>query len=281
MATVTETQSTRPTVASQVWPVSFRRTLNLTRELAITQFKLKYTGSVLGYAWSLLKPLLIFAILYVVFVHLLRFSSGVHYTLQLLIGIVVWTFFAESVGISVGVIVANAGLIKKAFFPRTVLIIASTLTASMTFLINLTLIILIAAPLHQIDLGSQSLLAIPLIVELYVIILGAAFLLSSLFVFYRDLGHVWEISSQLLFYASAVVFPLTPLFLHGKERILGLNPLAQIIEDVRHALVTPTAPWTANMLGWPVAIPLAGAAVIFLLGYYVFRRLTPRFAEQL
>jgi ABC-2 type transport system permease protein len=258
-----------------------QRTVNLTRELAITQFKLKYTGSVLGYVWSLLKPLMIFAIMYVVFIHLLHVSSGAHFTLQLLVAIVVWTFFAETVGTSVNVIVANAGLVKKAYFPRAVLVVAASLTASMTFLINLTLIIVIAAPLHQIDLGLRSLLVVPLILELYLVILGIALLLSSLFVFYRDLGHIWEVSSQLLFYASAVVYPLTPQLLRGKEKILALNPLAQIIEDIRHVLVTATAPWTAQLLGRMIFVPFTGIAVIALVGYFTFRHLTPGFAEQL
>jgi ABC-2 type transport system permease protein len=281
MTTLTTTQAAESLRVTPAKRSAVHRTFNLTRELAVTQFKLKYTGSILGYLWSLLKPLMIFAIMYVVFVHLLHINSGAHGALQLLVAIVIWTFFAEAVGTSVNVIVANTSLIKKAYFPRTILVIAASLTALMTFLINITLVIAIAAPLHQIDLSLRSLVVVPLFLELYVIILGAALLLSSLFVFYRDLGHIWEVSSQLLFYASAVVYPLTPVFLQGKEKILGLNPLAQIIEDVRHALVTATVPWTGEMLGPMIAVPFGIIAALVVAGYVTFTRLAPRFAEQL
>jgi ABC-2 type transport system permease protein len=281
VATLTESRVQPGILSPPSGRAAVMRTVNLTRELAFTQFKLKYTGSVLGYVWSLLKPLMIFAIMYVVFIHLLRVSSGVHFTLQLLVGIVVWTFFAETVGTSVNVIVSNASLIKKANFPRPVLVVAASLSASMTFVINLTLIIAIATPLGQMNPGLRSLFAIPLILELYLIILGLSMLLSSLFVFYRDLGHIWDVGSQLLFYGSAVVFVLTPAFLHGKQRILGLNPLAQIIEDMRHALVTSTAPWTAQELGRSAIVPFGIVLIVLVAGYITFTRLTPRFAEYL
>jgi ABC-2 type transport system permease protein len=264
-------------------PGTFRSNLNLIRELAITQFKLKYTGSVLGYMWSLMKPLMVFAIMYVIFARFLRLAgSSPHFTLQLLIGIIVWTFFAETVGNAVGVIAGNGNLIKKAAFPRLVLVLASSVSSFMTFAINMCLIVVIAMPLHQIDTGLRSLMVIPLIVELYVLILGLSLLLSSLFVLYRDLGHIWDISSQMLFYGSAVVYPLSPAFLGSKAQLLAINPVAQIIEDVRHALVTAEVPWTFQISGGVhLLIPLALVALVAVGGLATFRRLTPRFAEYL
>ncbi len=272
-----------------------RRHLNLTRELAITQFKLKYTGSVLGYLWSLLKPLMIFGIMYAVFDRLLGAGrSSDRFTLQLLVGIVLWSFFAETTGTAVNTIVVNGNLINKASFPRAILVVASSLTALMTFTINLSLIVIVAGLAHGLSLGWHSLVAVPVLVELYALVIGISLILSALFVFYRDLGHIWEIFVQLLFYGSAVVFPLTPLILcHPKPssptgscavvRLVASNPVAQIIEDVRHALVTqdPRVPWTATILGHGIAIPLLIVAAVLGTGVVLFQHLAPRFSESL
>ena len=261
---------------------TLHRNLNLVRELALTQFKLKYTGSVLGYLWSLMKPLMMFGVLYAVFARFLRLgSSSPHYALQLLVGIVLWNFFVETVGAGLGVVVGNGSLLKKASFPRLVLVLAASATSSMTFLINFALILVIAVPLHQMDIGWRTLVVVPLILELYALVLGLALLLSALFVFYRDLGHIWEISAQILFYGSAILYPLTPAFLHGKAALLALNPIAQIVEDVRHAAVTAQVPWTVQFMGASFAVPLLLVVVALGTGFATFRRLTPRFAEYL
>jgi ABC-2 type transport system permease protein len=259
-----------------------RRNLNLVRELAVTQFKLKYTGSVLGYLWSLMKPLMLFAVMYVVFARFLRLgNSSPHFPLQLLVGIIFWNFFVETVGVGVSVIVGNGTLLKKASFPRLILVIAASVSSSMTFVINLLLLVTIAVPLHQMELGWRSLVVFALVVELYALVLGLSLLLSALFVFYRDLGHIWEISSQVLFYGSAIVYPLAPAFLGGKAALLGLNPLAQIIEDARHALVTPQVPWTVEFTGVGFLVTIAIVVGVAVIGYLTFRHQTPKFAEYL
>jgi ABC-2 type transport system permease protein len=271
---------------------AMHRNLNLTRELAVTQFKLKYTGSVLGYLWSLLKPMMTFAIMYAVFDRLLHAGQASdRFTLQLLVGIVIWTFFAESTVTAVNAIVVNGHLVNKASFPRQILVIASSLSALMTFTINLSLIVLIAGATHSLSLGWHSLWAVPLLVELYALVIGISLLLSALFVFYRDLGHIWEIFTQLLFYGSAVVFPLSlrgtvvngtlqPIHL---MRLIALNPVTQIIEDIRHALVTqdPRVPWTGTLLGARLAVPLLMVGLLMVVGAGVFLRLAPHFSENL
>ena len=259
-----------------------RSSLNLTRELAITQFKLKYTGSALGYIWSLVKPGMTFLIMYVVFARLLRAgAASPNFTMQLLVGIVVWTFFVETVTMSVSVVAANASLMKKASFPRPILIIASNASAAMTFVINLSLIVIIAAPLGGIALGWRSLMLFPLILELYVFMLGLSLLLSALFVQYRDVGHLWDVSANVLVYASAVVYPLALLQDHHLA-FLAVNPVAQVIEDIRHAIVTPLIPWTYQVSGWGgQALTLGIIAATFGIGAAAFRTLTPRFAEYL
>ena len=257
----------------------FARNAALIRELAWTQFKLKYTGSVLGYLWSLLKPAMLFSVMYAIFVVL--FKQRAHeFAVQLLVGIVFFTFFTECTGIAMSSIAGNAGLIQKAYFPRWVLVIASSMTAAMTFLINFTLIIVVAAPLGHLELGLRSLAAIPLVIELYVLSLGLSLLLASLFVFYRDLGHIWEILTQVLFYASAIVYPVT-LVPTRFQPVFFLNPVAQIIEDVRHAVVVPDAPASLSLVGGIAAVPIVLSIAFLIAGVLVFRGLSPTFAENL
>jgi len=120
---------------------------------------------------------------------------------------VVWTFIADATGSSVSAIAGNAHILRKAYFPRWILVVASTLSATMTLAVNIALVLLVGIPLGWFHLGLQTLLLPLLFFELYLFVVGIGMLLSALFVFYRDLGHVWEILLQLLFYASAIVFP--------------------------------------------------------------------------
>lgn len=274
-----------PRVAAARPTGAWRRHLNLTRELAVTQFKLKYTGSVLGYVWSAFKPGMYFAILYVVFVDLLHASSrSPNFPVQLLLGIVLFTFFQETTGASVNAIAGNGHIIRKAYFPRVILIIAATLSACITFAINLTLVVIIAAAIGNLDLGLRSLAMIPLLIELYALILGIGLFLSAVFVFYRDVGHFWEIITQLLLYAAGVVFPLDIAFGHRfLEKLLLMNPMGQIVEDARHAIASgsPEVPWSFHELGILEVVPLGLVVLALVGGSLVFRRLTPRFAESL
>src|ERR1039458_2882044 len=189
---------------------TFRHYRHLTLELAISQFKLRYTQSVLGYLWSLLKPAMMFAITYFIFVDLFKINDGTEfYGLQVLLGIVVWTFFAECTSSAMQAIASNGGLIRKAYFPRSILVIAASLSALFTFVINLVIVFVIAVALHQIDIGLRIVAVIPLLLELYMLALGISFFLGSLFVQYRDVGHLWEVLMQLLFYGSGVMFSLS------------------------------------------------------------------------
>ena len=118
-------------------------------------------------------------------------------------------------------------------------------------------------------------------IELYILVLGVSLLLSALFVFHRDLGHIWEIFMQLLVYGSAVMFPLSLIHQSWGQTLILLNPIAQIIEDVRHALVTPYVSSSVDVMHWFYLVPVGLAVLVLGLGYAVFTRLTPRFAEYL
>ncbi len=262
-------------------PSAVRINFNLTRELAVTSFKLKYTGSTLGYAWSLVKPLLIFGMTYLVFVKVFKAgASDKSFPVELLLGVVLWTFFADATGSAVGAIVVSGHMIRKAYFPRWIVVVASTLSATMTLAVNLGLIVLIGLPLGWFHIGLQTLVVPLLFVELYLLVVGIGLLMSSLFVFYRDLGHVWEITLQLLFYASAIVFPFSLVPAHFRV-LLAINPVAQILEDMRRALITPAIPWSTAILGPLEVAPCVLVCAALAGGYFTFHRLSPRFAEAL
>jgi ABC-2 type transport system permease protein len=263
----------------------FQRNLNLVRELSITSFKLKYTGSALGYVWSLVKPLMLFGIMYLVFSILLGAGKGTwEFPVQLLVAIVAWTFFTEATTTAMNAIAGNGDLIRKAYFPRWILVASSTTSALLTFAINTLLVVIITFALGQLDLTWISLLAPLYYLELIVLVLGLSMLLSALFVFFRDLGHIWEILSLVLFYGSAVVFPFRTIWVHSRRLadLAGLNPIAQIITDLRHVLVSPSQlPSMASLIGPLAIIPILISVAVFLVGFAVFHRLTPRFAESL
>jgi ABC-2 type transport system permease protein len=180
----------------------------------------------------------------------------------------------------VSAIAGNAHILRKAYFPRWILVVASTLSATMTLAVNVTLMLVIGIPLGWFHLSLATLLLPLLFVELYLFVVGVGMLLSALFVFYRDLGHVWEIMLQLLFYASAIVFPFGLIPVRFRL-LIAFNPIAQIIEDMRRSLVSPLIPWTADVLGGFLVVPIAAVVIIFGLGFLVFHRLSPKFGEAL
>jgi ABC-2 type transport system permease protein len=263
----------------------FQRNLNLVRELSITAFKIKYTGSALGYVWSLVKPLMLFGIMYLVFSILLRAGAGTYeFPVQLLVAIVAWTFFTEATTTAMNAVAGNGDLIRKAYFPRWILVVSSTTSALLSFAINTVLVVIITFSLGQLHLSWISLLAPLYYLELIVLVLGLSLLLSSLFVFFRDLGHIWEIVSLVLFYGSAVVIPFETIRSHSIKLadVAGLNPIAQIITDLRHVLVDPSRiPSMASMIGPIAYIPIGITVAVFVLGFTLFNKLTPRFAEAL
>lgn len=263
----------------------FQRNLNLVRELSITSFKLKYTGSALGYVWSLIKPLILFGVMYLVFSILLKAGKNTwDFPVQLLVAIVAWTFFTEATTTAMNAIAGNGDLIRKAYFPRWILVASSTTSAMLTFAINTVLVVIVTFALGHLDLSWLSLLAPLYYLELIVLVLGLSMLLSALFVFFRDLGHIWEILSLVLFYGSAVVFPFKTIYDYSKKLadIAGLNPIAQIITDLRHVLVSPTKlPSMAALIGPLAIVPILISIAVFLVGFSAFHRLTPRFAESL
>src|SRR5437868_2321876 len=180
----------------------------LLSELVRTDFKLRYQGSVLGYAWSLLRPLLLFAILYVVFVKFLKIGAGVpHYPVYLLLGIVIWNFFLEMTSQSLGSIVGRGDLIRKIRIPRWIIVLSSSISALINLFLNL-LVVVVFLFINHVDL-LRTILWLPLlIVEVYAFSLGLSLLLSAAYVKYRDVNYIWEVILQAGFYLTPIIYPI-------------------------------------------------------------------------
>lgn len=253
-----------------------RRNQILLRELVVTDFKLRYQGSVLGYLWSLLKPLLLFTILYIVFVKFLRFDrgSGVdHFSVYLLLGVVLWSFFTEATTQGMSAIVSRGDLIRKINFPKYIIVISGTLSALINLLLNLV-VVMIFVLFNGVQL-HVSMLLLPLnILELYIFALAIAFLLSAMYVKYRDISHIWEVFLQAAFYATPILYSVGMVVVQSQiaAKILLLNPVAQTIQDARYNTITHTSITTPsllhNMLIAAIPYVIVGLSIVFASWYF-------------
>ena len=263
----------------------YRYSLILLRELVITDFKLRYQNSVLGYFWALLRPLFTFAIIYVFFTVILGVGRGVeHWGAALLLGIVMWNFFQEVVKQGLKSIVGNGGVIRKINFPKYIIVVSTSLSAIINLLINLVVVAIFAAVNH-VEIGWGVLLIPVFIFELYVFGLGLAFLFSAINVKFRDIDYIWEIMTQALFYGSAIMFPLN-MVIDKTELgaiLLSLSPITQAIQDARHFGLTTTAE-TISVISdniYVLLAPFVITVVTFIFGAWYFRRRSPYFAEEI
>jgi ABC-2 type transport system permease protein len=259
----------------------YRYSLIILRAMVATDFKLRYQASVLGYVWSLLKPLALFTILYLVFANLLKIGASIpHYAVYLLLGIVIWGFFAETTTGGVSSLVMRADLLRKISFPRYVVVLSVGASALVSFGLNMIIIAFFLA-LARVSL-SAGLLWLPLLlIELVALAVSLALFLSALFVRYRDMSYIWEVVLQAGFYATPIIYPLT-MVPPSLARILLLNPMAQIIQDARYILVTEESVTITQAFGtpWARVIPLGITLGLAVGSVVFFRRRSPTFAEE-
>ncbi len=261
-----------------------RRNRILLRELVVTDFKLRYQGSALGLAWSLLKPLFLFAILYTVFGYFLRIGGDVpHFPVYLLLGIVLWTFFTEATNQGLQSIVNNGDLIRKINFPKYIIIFSNTISALINLGFNL-LVVMFFVWLNGVDLHWHVLLLPLVIIELYVFSLALAFFLSAAYVKFRDIGYLWEVLLQGAFYGTPILYPIG-LVVGINElaaKVLMLNPMAQIIQDARYLLITPESVTVYSIFNgyWYAYIPFTLIIVIAIGASIFFKRSSGKFAED-
>lgn len=247
------------------------------RVFARTDFKFKYAGSVLGYFWSVGKPLLYFSVLWVVFRNI--FKSSLHnYPLYLIIGIFLWTFVADAVTSTLPSFVARAGILRRIWFPPVVIPVAATATALMSFLINFGVVVIFVAA-SRLSPGIDWLLLIPLFIELYLFVLAVSLLAALLYVRYRDVGQIWEVAAPALFFAAPIVYPITVLPMWARH-LLAFYPFVQILQDVRLIVIGKNAD-AVELIGHHGnhLIPLSVIAVLLALSVVLYRRDSPRLAE--
>lgn len=251
-------------------------------EMVRTDFKVRYQGSVLGYLWAILKPLFMFAVLYILFTYIAPIGKDIpHYGITLLLGIVFWNFFSETTMIGTTSIVAHGDLIRKISIPRYLVVLASSVSAMINLALSMVVVIIFA--LVNGVYPSLSWLLIPVVIfQFYIFSLGLAFGLSALYVKFRDITYIWEVFLQAGFYASMVLIPMQAVPEKFRDWFF-INPIVQILQDAR-ALLIPTANnitiWnTVDSLAIRVA-PFALIALVCLFGFFYFKSRSKYFAEE-
>ena len=262
-----------------------RRNRILLRELVITDFKLRYQGSVLGVLWSVLKPLFLFAILYIVFDKFLKLGRDIeHFPVYLLLGVVLWSFFAEATIQGLTSIVSRGDLIRKINFPKYIIVISGTISALINVCISLV-VVFVFMIINGVDVHWYAVLTIPLLLELYIFSLAIAFFLASINVKFRDIGYLWEIFLQAAFYATPILYPLQMVMKESEvaAKMLLLNPVAQVVQDMRYVLVTheTVTIWSVIHNTWILAVPFIIIAAVAILAVIYFKKNQSKFAEQL
>jgi ABC-2 type transport system permease protein len=263
----------------------YRYSLILLQQLVITDFKLRYKGSFLGYIWTLLRPLALFAVLYMVFVHFLRIGADVpYYAVYLLLGIVLWNYFVEVTSNGLSAIVGRGDLLRKLSFPRYVIVVAGSFSALINLAINLVVICFFMI-LTGVPFGFGMLWLIPLIIEMFVFALGMALILGTLYVRFRDINYIWELVLQAGFYATPILYPITLVVAMSPlaAKLMILNPVAQIIQDARYFVITPQSVTLESIYGNFAAylIPIAITVLVAVVGVWYFKKKSPGFAEEI
>lgn len=260
-----------------------RRFWNLALTLAKTDWKVRFFGSALGYAWSLLRPLMLFGIVYFVFSYVIGAGSGVdYYGVILLLGMIMYFSFSEISSGALTSMVDRESLLRKVGFPRAVVPLSVAMVATMNLALNLVVLCVFVAGSGVDPRWTWLLLPIP-IALLLVFATGVAMLLSALYVRYRDVQPIWDVVLQALFYATPILYPIELLAAkyHTLSKVALCNPIAALIQESRHLLTG--APSVTEAMG-STALLAAPALILIgvtLLGFWVFDRMAPRAAEEL
>jgi ABC-2 type transport system permease protein len=261
----------------------WRRLLQLTRLLAVTDFRLRFFGSVLGYLWQVMHPLLLFGVLYLVFTEVVRIGGDVpFYGVALLAGIVLFVFVSESTSQSVQSLVEREPIVRKIQFPRLAVPLSVVLTA--LFRLGLNLLVVFVFLLAAGGQVRWSWLEVPVLIALLALLaLGLASLLSALYVKFRDVKPIWDVALQVLFYGSPIFYPIDVITNETLRELLMLNPFAAILQQFRHAVIDPAHPSAFAAIGESalILVPLGLIALSAVAGFRYFDRKAPRIAEEL
>jgi ABC-2 type transport system permease protein len=260
----------------------FAQRLRILRVIAGSEYKLKYAESALGYVWSIAKPLAMFAVLYTVFGRFFKLNTGFeHYPLYLLIGLVTWIFFVDASTLAMGSLVSRASLLRKLSFPHIVIPISVTISAAMTFLVNLVVVAVFVA-INGISPTWKWMMIPLLLVELVVFTIAVGLVLATAFVRLRDLAQLWELVIQLLFFGTPIMYPVD--FLPQWAKLIAfVSPVVQVMQNLRAIIVGGPQAITAGSVyhtAWGYLAPLGFCAIVLAFGLWIFHRESPWFAER-
>ncbi|MFA4956995.1 MAG: ABC transporter permease [Candidatus Methanoperedens sp.] len=245
----------------------------LIKNLVISDLKTKYANSVMGFAWSMLTPLLMMLIMYFVFNNVFRFTQE-HYALYLLIGITGWRFFANGTSTAMSSITGKSSLVTKIYIPREILtlsvVISAFISSFLEFLVLIPLLLIFGATF------SLTILLFPVLQVIYfMMIYGLGLMLASLYVYHRDLGHIWEVILQIGFFLSPIVYPVS-LIPETYKFYYMLNPITRLIEMYRDVLLFDSIPGIIDF-----GFTIVSGIILFVFGSWLFKRLSRRFAENI
>jgi ABC-2 type transport system permease protein len=261
----------------------FRRFLYLSYTLAVLEFKLRFFGSVLGYLWQLMRPLMLFGVLYFVFTQAIKLGAEVKFfPVVLLTNIVLYTFFAEATNTAVTSVVDRENLVRKIQFPRLAIPVSVVLTAA--FNLTLNLVVLLVFMFASGVQPRMTWFLLPLFLfALAGFALGVAMILSVLFVRFRDVKPIWDVSLQVIFYGTPIIYAIETIDNEGIRDLFMLNPLGAMFQEVRHLVIDPTAPTAAAVAGGKalLLIPAALMVIVPIFGLWLFNRRAPSIAEEL
>ena len=283
MSAIGTAQPLREVTGSTAFGGQGRRFLDLTVTLAVLDFKVRYFGSALGYLWQLMRPLMLFGVLFIVFTEFVKFNEGVKFfPAYLLTSIMLFTFFSDATGSAVTAVLDRENLVRKIQFPRVVIPLSSVLTAVFNLLTNL-----VAVGVLVLAVGVRPMwtwLLVPLLVlALCTLATGLAMLLSALYVRFRDVEPIWEVLLQVLFYGSPILYAIEIVPSDTARQAIMCNPLAAILQQTRHWLIDPEALSAPQAIGsWTMMmIPIGISVAVCALGVWYFNREAPRIAEDL
>jgi len=240
--------------------------------LTLADLKNRYQNTFLGFFWSLLSPLLLALVLYFVFRHL--WGREEHFAINILVGVMAWQFFASGSSSSLRAIVGNAGLVTRVYVPRHILVLSNVLTSLLNSLFAFTALM----PLIFILQGHlpATVLLFPVVhIAYFLFMYGLGLILSSLFVYLRDVSQIWEVLTRALFFASPIMYPITII----PDYIMpyyALNPLTQFIVIYRDVMVAGDLPSL-----YSIAVVLAFSIGASVIGVVTFNKLERRFAEAM
>ncbi len=251
------------------------------KQLVRTDFKLRYQGSLLGYLWSLVRPLALFCILYFVFTKFIPLGGDYkHWPVALLLGIVVWTYFADVTIGSVEAIVGKGDLLRKINFPKYVIVLSVAFSALINLLINLV-VVAVFMIINGVNITPLILYLPIFIVELFVFSVAIAFFLSAAFVRFRDIKYIWEVVMQGLFYATPILYNIK-IVPEAAAKLMLLNPIAQIIQDMRYVAINQDQTITLTSIYDTRAVrvvPVILTLVVIFIAALYFKRSSKSFAE--